>query len=271
MKGEHCLESERIEVAAWRDMLAAMPEDFGRAIGNGSRMIGNTLAISAKNVPLVTFNRVIGMGLDAAGGRGQVGQVAEHIRAHSIPAAQLQIAPQLLTSEHERELAAEGFERLAVRWAKMGRSTDDPPSFDAGLDIEEVGLGQTDAFASAVHAGFGMPPIFKAWIAALVGRAGWRCYVAREAGEVVAGAALFLGADAAWLGMAATLPTARKHGAQSALIARRIDDAGKAGKRWVYTETGMLDGPNPSLDNMYRTGFECLHERTNWVLGAKAN
>jgi hypothetical protein len=268
MIDEQSLDSERIEVAAWRDMLAAMPAEFALGIGNGSRMIGSVLAISAKHVPLVTFNRGIGMGLEGAPDRNEVRQIAEHVRGYSIPTAQIQIAPQMLTPQLERDLAAEGFERLSARWAKMGRATVNPPKFETGLDIEEVGPDKADIFAGAIQAGFGMPPIFKAWISTLVGRAGWRCYVARERGEVMAGAALFLDADAAWLGMAATLPTARKHGAQSALIARRIVDAGNAGKRWVYTETGILDGPNPSLANMYRTGFQCLHERTNWVLHA---
>jgi hypothetical protein len=113
-----------------------------------------------------------------------------------------------------------------------------------------------------------MPASFMAWVEGLVGREHWRCYVVRSGSDVVAGGAMYLDADCVWLGMGATLPTARKQGAQSLLLARRIADAAELGKPWIFTETGILDGPNPSLANMRRAGFECLHERGNWVLHA---
>ena len=263
-------DSERSELVAWRDLLMAMPGPVSAGLGNGSGMIGGVLAISAKNVPLVTFNRVVGLGVDAVPQPDDLGAIAAHMRTASIPTAQLQIAPQALTPELQRDLAVAGFEQLPVKWAKMGRSTDNPPKFEDAPEVDEIGPDEAGIFAETINAGFGMPPAFRPWIAALPGREGWRCYVAREGGAVVAGAALYLHGDFGWLGMAATLPDARKQGAQSALIARRIADAGKSGKRWVYTETGMLDGPNPSLANMYRTGFACLHERTNWVLAGGA-
>jgi hypothetical protein len=113
-----------------------------------------------------------------------------------------------------------------------------------------------------------MPPFMGPWLEALAGRKRWRCYIVRQKSDVVAGAAMYLGDRHAWLGIAATVPQARRLGAQGALIARRIADAGALGKAWAFTETGILDGPNPSLANMYRTGFELLHERSNWVLAA---
>ncbi|UFZ05058.1 hypothetical protein LQG66_01685 [Bradyrhizobium ontarionense] len=258
--------AEAIEVKAWQDLLDVMPAQLKTEIGGDGRIVGGALVISARNVPLVTFNRVIGLGLERPVERHDLREIARQMRSASAPVAQLQIAPFALSSGLEADLADEGFGRAPTVWAKMGRRTARPPVFDTEFTIDLAGPADAELYADTVLAGFGMPRSFSPWLAALPGRAGWRCYLARAAGETLAAAALYLDGDSAWLGMAATLPTSRKRGAQSALIARRIADAAALGKSWAFTETGILDGPNPSLANMERAGFECLHERTNWVL-----
>lgn len=257
---------ESVELDAWRDLMSVMPAGLRAGIAADHRDVGGALSISARNVPLVTFNRVIGLGLERPAERGDLSEIAAHMRQFSAPVAQLQIAPFVLSPDLEENLAAEGFKRLPTVWAKMGRLSADPPVVESGLGIDVVGPEEASVFASTVLAGFGMPPSFAPWLQALPGRERWRCYVARSGKDTVAAGAMFLDTDSAWLGMAATLPAARKHGAQSALIARRIADAAALGRPWVFTETGILDGPNPSLANMRRTGFACLHERTNWAL-----
>jgi hypothetical protein len=257
---------EAVEFNAWQNLLAVMPSALKAAIGADHRLVGGVLSISARNIPLVTFNRAIGLGLERPAERGDLRAIADHMRQFSAPVAQLQIAPFALSPALEADLGAEGFRRLPTTWAKMGRRSANPPVVETGFMIDMVGPEEAQLFASTVIAGFGMPPSFVPWLEALPGRDRWRCYVVRSAGETIAAGAMFVDVDSAWLGMAATLPTARKRGAQSALIARRIADAADLGKPWVFTETGILDGPNPSLANMYRAGFECLHERTNWAL-----
>jgi hypothetical protein len=268
MRGEmdHGLVAELIEVEAWADMMDAMPEETKAMIGGDCSRVDGALSISAKNIPLVTFNRVIGFGLEHAADPEGLADIVGYIRSHSAPVAQLQIAPFADLAGGEKMLSDAGFARAKANWAKMGRPSANPPKIDTDITVEPAGRERAEAFAATVLAGFGMPPFLKSWLAALPGRDRWHCYVALQDGEVIAGGALYLGGEAGWLGVAATLPTARKHGAQGALIARRIADAAALGKAWVYTETGILDGPNPSLANMYRTGFECLHERGNWTL-----
>jgi GNAT superfamily N-acetyltransferase len=65
----------------------------------------------------------------------------------------------------------------------------------------------------------------------------------------------------------ATEPAFRGRGAQTALIAVRIDAARKAGARWVATEAGHpapgQDGT--SLNNMLRADLRVLYVRQNWV------
>jgi GNAT superfamily N-acetyltransferase len=83
----------------------------------------------------------------------------------------------------------------------------------------------------------------------------------------VAGGALFVKGDVGWLGIASTLPAHRRHGAQGALMARRIRDAVELGCRWVVTETGedTPEHPNPSYHNMLRTGFVLAYQRPNYI------
>ena len=111
-----------------------------------------------------------------------------------------------------------------------------------------------------------MPPAIRAWLEALVDRQNWRCYLARIDGEPVAGGAMFIGDTYVWLGIAATLPSARGKGAQQSLIEHRLQEAKSLGRAFAFTETGRLAGSNPSLRNMERLGFSCLYDRENWAL-----
>jgi hypothetical protein len=248
-------------------MMAAMPGAVKQAIEADCRNVGTALAISARALPVVTFNRTIGMGVSVPASGRAVANIAANMRARSAPVAQLQIAPFAYNPAVAEAVAAAGFVETPVKWAKLGRPAAEVPAPATQLAIELVEPQAAGAFADAVLRGFGMPPVLKPWLAALVGRPRWRCYAALRGGEIVAGAALYLGTDHGWLGIAGTVPEARRLGAQGALMARRIGDAAALGKGWVFTETGILAGDNPSLRNMQRAGFSLLHERSNWTLG----
>ena len=102
-----------------------------------------------------------------------------------------------------------------------------------------------------------MPEWTKPLAANVVGRPGWSCYVAYD-GERPAGAgALFVHEGVGWLGFGATLPELRGRGAQSAILAARIEDARKQGCTTVVTETGELEEgrPSNSYRNILRAGF----------------
>ena len=104
-------------------------------------------------------------------------------------------------------------------------------------------------------------------VARLVGRTHWRLVGAFEGDALVACAALYLAGEAAWLGLAATRPTHRRRGAQTALIARRIAIAHAAGVRTLAAETteDTREKLNPSTHNLRRLGFRDHYLRPNWV------
>jgi GNAT superfamily N-acetyltransferase len=103
--------------------------------------------------------------------------------------------------------------------------------------------------------------------AGCVGRPGWQAFAVLDGNEMIATAGLFITGSAGHLFGAATLPDARRQGAQSALIAARAAAAREAGCSWLVGET-FAEGPgqhNPSLHNMLRAGLSVFYERPNWT------
>jgi len=90
---------------------------------------------------------------------------------------------------------------------------------------------------------------------------GWTAFLARDGDEPAGAAAVWVGGDAAYFGLAATLPEHRGKGGQGALFAARIEHALGAGCRTLVTETGELrdDLPGASYRNILRYGFEERH------------
>ena len=128
-----------------------------------------------------------------------------------------------------------------------------------------------------------MPDWAKPLAANVVGRPGWSCYVAYDGGRAGRrgravrprgpkpgaaglGSPAPLPANVGWLGFGATLPEFRGRGAQSALLAARIEDARRQGCREVTTETGELDDDRPSNSyrNIVRAGFREAGARANF-------
>jgi GNAT superfamily N-acetyltransferase len=249
--------AELSEVAAWASMMDLMPEPTRVLVQADCRRVGGGLAISAKSLPLVTFNRVIGMGL-----LGPVDPAAlkAHLVATAAPVVEVQVAP--VGGVPDEMMQGAGFKRSAVVWAKMARGM----AGVAGQGLERATSRTAAEYAATIIAGFGMPPFFAPWLTALVTAADWRCYLVRQGERVIAAGALHLGENMAWLGIAATLPSARGQGAQKALIRHRLAEAASMGLTMAYTETAVLDGPNPSLHNMRACGFILAHERQNWQL-----
>ena len=130
-------------------------------------------------------------------------------------------------------------------WMKFTRGVG-PREAQSDLAVVRIGPERADDFATVVTGGFGMPDWTRALAANIVGRPNWSCYVA-YAGEAPAGAgALYVHEGVGWLGLAATLPELRGRGAQSALLAARIEDARRQGCPAVTTETGQLEDDRPS-------------------------
>ena len=121
---------------------------------------------------------------------------------------------------------------------KFARPCDAAPPAASDLEIRVIGHELGEEFGRVVAAGFGLPAAVAPWVAALAGRAKWVCVMAFADTSPVAAGAVYVDGEYAWLGFGATLESHRRHGAQTALIARRLGEAAARGARVAVTETG---------------------------------
>jgi len=238
-------ELERAEVEAYVDAFRASPELCDVA------EIGGALCTVFHRLDERTFNRVLG--LASTDGLNEI-------------AAFFGDEPWWVSDSHGLgpELEERGFER-DYSWMKFSRGTG-PRQAQSDLTVERVAEDRAGDFAEVVVGGFGMPDWCLPLAVNLVGRPGWSCYVAYD-GEKPAGAgALFVHEGVGWLGLGATLPEFRGRGAQSAVLADRIEDARKQGCRQITTETGERtnDRPSNSYRNILRAGFREAGVRPNY-------
>jgi GNAT superfamily N-acetyltransferase len=238
---------ERAELEAWRDWVAADP---ARVVVSAAH--DGALAVRSTAFPARELNRVLGVydvaALDALAPlyAGAPFWVALD------PAAGL-----------DDELLARGFV-ADYPWQKFARGLE---PVEARTDLAVRDAETPGDFGAAFAEGYGLPAAAADFAVAVVGRPGWHCFVAFDEGRPVATGALFESGDAGWLGAAATVPSHRGRGAQSAILAARVERARERGLRVLVTETGVpRDGrPGASYRNLVRSGFEPTYVRPNYA------
>jgi GNAT superfamily N-acetyltransferase len=163
-----------------------------------------------------------------------------------------------------RELEERGFTR-DYGWMKFSRGVG-PREAQSDLLVAEVDAESAADFGAVVAGGYGLPEWTAPFAANVVGRPGWTCYLAYDDTTPAGAGALYMDEGLGWLGFGATLPRFRGRGAQSALLATRIETARKQGCSTVVTETGELeeDRPSNSYRNIVRAGFREAGVRANY-------
>ncbi len=254
---------EITEAAAYADLLRAAPSEW-RCVAEETD--GGWL-LAAPALDVLLFNRIIGSGLHGPARRSELRALVERLRSAGVQNYGVQLSP-AAAPEAVSTWLAEWDLVPRDRWTKVYRAADAVTDAETNLRIEPAGIEQANAFAEVATAGFGMPREWRPWIGSAVGRPRWHHYLAWSDDEPVAGAALFVHGDVGWLGVASTLPAARRCGAQSALMAKRLVDGRRLGCRWFVTETGedTAARPNPSFRNMIRAGFAVAYHRQNFML-----
>jgi GNAT superfamily N-acetyltransferase len=162
------------------------------------------------------------------------------------------------------ELEERGFLR-DYGWMKFSRGVS-PREARSDLDVRRIEAERAADFAQVVVEGYSMPEWMAPVAANVVGRQGWSCYVAYAGDEPAGVGSLFVHEEVGWLGYAATREQYRGRGAQSAILAVRIEDARQQGCTTVTTETGELQEgrPSSSYRNILRAGFREAGVRANY-------
>ncbi len=239
-------ELDRAEHAAMSDAFRACPELAEIA---EIAEIGGATCLAIRRLPSRIFCRVIG--LDSAGPLDEI-------------AAFYGETPWWVYDVNGIGAELQGFEP-DYGFMKFTRGVA-PREAQSDLRVVRVAPENAEDFARVVVGGYELPEWSTPLAASVVGRPGWSCYVAYD-GERPAGAgALHVHEGTGWLGFGATLPEYRGHGAQSAILAARIEHARRQGCSRVTTETGELDQgrPSNSYRNIVRAGFKEAGVRANY-------
>lgn len=260
--------AELAEAAYLETMYDAASDDVRAALGMAHARIGSGLVCVMEHDPTGFWSRAVGFGVDEPVTPQVLEDMIGFAREHHAPVLCVQVAPQASPAGWEDLLREHGLTPSAS-WVKFVAPGGFSIEADTDLDIEQIGPDLGRHFARVMCEGFGMPldsPL-PDWFARMPGADGLTTYAAFDGNEVLATAVLSVRGDLASLCGAATLPAGRGRGAQSALMARRLDDASALGVAWIGTETGTEtpEQPNPSLHNMRRLGFTELYERRNWT------
>ena len=275
---------EGIEISQYEDFYQALPRDVGEELGIEVRREGRRLRLTAAGYDHPMFNRIMGIGLNAESGGDDpetvLGRAAEHYESVGVRRWMIQVLPHVEPEGFAETAGRHGIIRLRG-WAKHLGSADQENRSRSELKIVRLGTEGSageggdaslvvDAWAEILVQNFGFPDPFLAWLRALRTRERWHLYLALDGDTPVATGALFLsGSDAGPIGQltfGSTLPEYRGRGAQSALVARRVEDARAAGARWVVSETDeeLAERPNPSTRNLVRLGLPVAYVRANW-------
>lgn len=264
---------ERAEMRYWSGYYQHASANLKQRLGLDSDTCCGTACVSASRHDVLAFNRCIGLGIDTPISESHLRRIIRYFEEREIPRFFLQIAPQVLTLESKLTLETYGF-REYNHWSKFCRSLRDIPAgssslthtlLESGLTITTVGKNQADIWADIINTAFEYD--IDTFMAGHFGEPDWIHYLAWHDGRPIAAASMMINGDQAVLTVGATLPEARNHGAQSALIKRRLHDAVQRGCTWVCTETAMdrPEKPAPSARNMLRHGFQLAYNRPNYL------
>lgn len=254
---------EEAEAVAYVDLFDAAPAGLGCRAHVGEA--ATVLIAPSFDMPL--FNRVLDTGVRAPVNRVAIDQAVALFRAAGLENFAVQVSPAAQPLELVDWLTTAGLS-VRDRWTKTIRNTSPAPFIESRVRIEVVSSSEmADTFGRVACAAFGVPPMLASWLSCGCGRPGWTHYLAWDDDMPMATAALRVVGDVGWLGIAATLPSHRRLGAQGTLMVRRIEDAALAGCQWLVTETGehLPEQPNPSFRNMMRLGFRVAYHRPNYM------
>jgi len=252
-----------IELAYTMKRLGVLERMPGNPVGVGFRPLGDgAVALRAKHLPVPSFNSIVGL---RAGHEGRIDELlAWYAEAGAKP--NMPMVPALFTPEIGRALARHGFEPRSFHSSLIGASVPPAPPLPPNTTIDVVSSADLmeaflDAYVAGWEIGAALHEQFKANVRPWRHEPGWTLYVARRNGEPAASAILYVADRAGYLADASTAPAHRRHGLQSALLARRIADAHAANVDFCCSGANYL---SQSERNMLRAGLQLQFVRTIW-------
>ncbi len=261
--------AERIEARTVEGLVEAAPPGLAASLGIAGQWIGSVYCVQTARVDILAFNRALNIGMSEPAREEDLDRIDAAFRSAGVQRYFVQVAPGAEPGALSGWLEARGL-HIHNRWTRLVRDPSAPLPVRAippGWRVEHIGRDEADALAAIDARAFGYPHEIEPWTAALVGRPGWRHYLAFDGDIPIGTGALFVADQAGWFGYAATVEAYRGKGVQSSMIAHRLAEARMLGCRIVVVETAedRPEKPNPSYRNLSRLGFRTLYARDNWI------
>lgn len=253
---------ETIEHLALLDMYEAAPAEVRAALGIDHQAVDGGALLVCSGLDDLQFNRLTGQDVVAPARAETLDRALAAFERASVRNWVVHVAPG--AAGLQRMCEARGLVAHPRTWAKFVRDNT-PAAASTDLDVREISPREADAFGGVVSQTYGLPAAAARWVSALPGRANWHCVTAFDGATPVAAGAVYVNGPAAWLGLGATLPSHRRRGAQSALLAARINTAARHGCKIITTETGVPHPgeAGPSYRNIQKAGFRIAYLRPN--------
>lgn len=259
--------AETVETQAFDARMTHASQAARDGLGLATTRLGGATLGSARLDPSGHWSRVVGLGVTEPVTRELVDEVIGFYRAQGTSTTLLAVAPPFLPDDWDEIRAAHGLEpdRMGL---KMGAPVERLRP-EARTDLRVTRLDEEGAAEAArlIARTVGMEhPGVVALLASAAGTPGTQVFGAWDGERLVATGSLSVHGTAAALKSGVTAVTHRGRGAQSALVAARIEAARAAGAQWVGAETDQAapGGHNPSTANLRRAGLRVLYARQDW-------
>lgn len=265
-------EIEHIEAEAWAELHLALPVGLRARLHCEVKRYGRALSVRTAGADAASGNRTIGLGLERALTEHQLSEIIAWYAGAGIKRWLLDWSPAARPRAAETWFARHGG-RAMTPTMKLWRTLEHRVALPhTTLTIVKIETADASTFEATVAEDLGVPPVMAAIVRSTVGHEHWHHYLAVDGTRAIAGAAMFVHGRGAWLGLSATRPSDRNRGAQTALLAQRLADAGTLGCAWVSADTqpDTAARPNSSYRNMRRAGMDVLYSRPKYLFEVAA-
>lgn len=248
------------------DLWRTAPSDAVEEAEVRCRWFGPTFATVFGDIPdSDLMNRVHGVAEPGAIEGGHLAHAIEWLRAFEVDYRVSVSEDRPGTKDAEDWLESRGYERGSAMRRYLRPAIEHGAHLSNGIAIRELDAMQTEGMSHIVTKALQLPGLATVLMFGLPEREGWRCYAANLDGKEVACGSMLTMNNLAWLALDATLPAARGRGCHTALIARRLADAARAGCDSVVAEVCDDDTASPAATaNLTRAGFLEIPGVRNW-------
>lgn len=257
---------EQSESDALCSRLSAVGDQTGNPFGVSITRFGNSTAFLAKGMPGGYFNSVRGFGPQDL---GEIDNILTYYREHGMP-CRIHVQPGAASSEVFECLADRGLYQSEFRTTLYGSVPGEALNIPTSITIRDLDMDEFITFGDIYVQAHGMPESYAPSVAdnnrVLCGRKGWHFYLASMDGEPAAVGVLYIQNGIGSLAAAATKPSFRRRGCQSALLYWRMVKAAEAGCEIVVSQTNF---GSVSQTTMERAGIRIAYTKAVWQVYGK--